>query len=58
MDYVVEIERLLGIASRTVYRTTEECPRAILRRAFTHATSHNKTEASRLIKEAKKIMGE
>ena len=58
LDYIEEIERLLGLASNIVYSTTSACPRRTLRNAFDHARNHNVTEASRLIKEAKKIMGE
>lgn len=57
LEYIEEIEGLLSLASNVVYSTTSACPRRLLRNAFMHATNHNLTEASRLIKEARKIMG-
>lgn len=56
LDHVEEIERLLGVASKTVYRTTDASPVHLLHRAFFHATRHNLTEASKLVNVAKRIM--
>lgn len=58
LDHVEEIERLLGIASKTVYRTTTGNPQSLLLQAHTHAVARNLTESSRLIKEATRIMFE